>query len=1015
MNWQLARDWVLVLSGLASLVCGLEGIGWAQGPTPGEKPLKDELPRILAIEPQDALRSFVVEKGFSLEIVASEPLLSDPVDACFDENGRMYVAEMHDYPFSHEPTKLNPKGGGKVGAGIVRLLEDTDGDGRMDKSSKFATGLSWPVSVAPFRGGVFVLAPPTLWYLKDTDGDCVADVKEAVFEGFNRDNVQAIANNLKWGLDHRIYAAGASNPSVLSRGGKEVLRLGRSDFSFDPRTYEVRAESGGVQWGHSFDDWGNRFVCSNSNHIQQVIFPQRYAMRNPNYTASGFVRSIGKEGGAGPVFRRSAPEPWRLVRTRRRVADPRFAGLPESERHPTGFFTSAAGVTIYRGAAYPELRGQAFVGDVGGNLVHRKLLAANGVGFIATRADEGAEFIASSDNWFRPCNFVNAPDGTLLILDMYRETIEHPASIPDDIKEYLNLYSGDDRGRVYRLLSPSKKRLPVERLGDLSTTELVARLESPNGWTRETAQRLIWERQDKSAIGELRRVAATSEEPLGRLHAAYSLEGLSVLSAEGVLAALHDKHPRVREHAVRLSEPFLKSSQAAFSKVVAELSRLADDDDVRVQFQVALSIGEATVGDSEAAAVLAKILTKSTLAPEVRSAALTSVPSDPSNLVAALATSQAENPQLDASAALRELAAMLGASSDSVPLMRTLNMVFEKKSTSISVKRVLLNGAANGLARRGVRVSDVAARVTPELLAFVVSETGIALSSKSAASERIAAIGTAIWATEAEATRLAELLTPAEPQAVQIAVVKTLTRIGTSKLPGQLLANWKGLSPSVRSEVLDALTQSAPRIEVLLAAVEKGEIRSAEINPDKRQLLLNHANNKVKELAIRVLGRDINADRAAVVKTYEAALALTGSVERGQLTFTKKCSQCHKFGMQGFAVGPDITSVQNKSPNDLLIAIMDPSREAQPTFTAYSVVTKQGLVFNGLIVAESAASITLRKAEGKEDIINRSAIEELVSSGKSLMPDGMEKELKEQDVADVITFIKSLGQSAGKK
>lgn len=1013
MNWRLMKE--VVLTAIIVLTSCLATSLRAQTAVPEEKPLKDEMPRIPAIEPKHALQSFAVQNGFSLELVAEEPLLSDPVDACFDDSGRMFVAEMHDYPFSHEPTRLNPKGGGKVGAGIVRLLEDSNGDGRMDQSWKFATGLSWPVSVVPFRGGVLVLAPPTLWYLKDTDGDHVADIKEAVLEGFNRDNVQAIANNLKWGLDHRIYAAGASNPSVLLHRGKEVLRLGRSDFSFDPRANDIRAESGGVQWGHCFDDWGNRFVCSNSNHIQQVIFPNRYVIRNPNFAVSGVVRSIGKEGGAGPVFRRSAPEPWRIVRTRRRVADPRYAGLPESERHPIGFFTSAAGVTVYRGAAYPELRGQVFIGDVGGNLVHRKTLASTGVGMLATRADENVEFIASTDNWFRPCNFVNAPDGTLYVLDMYRETIEHPASIPEDIKDLLDLYSGDDRGRVYRLLGPSKLRLKVDRLGELATVALVSRLESLNGWTRETAHRLIWERQDKAAIAPLRQLLKTSSEPLGRMHALWSLEGLEALTVEDVIAGMKDSHPRVREHAVRLSERFLQSVQTAAPQIVEELSRLATDDDQRVQFQVALSIGEASPSDVGSAAVLAKLFENSSLAPEVRTAALTSVGGNPAVLTTNLALNAPLNHRSDLSGLMRELAAMLGLNTDVKPLLSTLQAVFESAAVSKPVKRALLVGAADGAGRRGARIADIAALLPSAVREFVAGELVTATTSEVDVADRIAATASLVWSAHMVDSRLAELLTPAESQSLQIAIIKTLSKSETSKLSGHLLAGWKSHSPSVRSEVLDVLCLSVSRMQTLLAAVERGEIRAAEISPDKRQLLLNHANTKVKDLAVKVLGQDVNSDRAAVVKTYETALGMNGSLERGQMLFSKKCSQCHKLGLQGFAVGPDITSAQNKSPQDLLIAIMDPSREAQPAFTAYTIVTKQGFVFNGLIVSESANSVTVRKAEGKEDVVSRSAIEELISTGKSLMPDGMEKELKEQDVADVIAFIKSLGQSGSKK
>lgn len=285
----------------------------------------------------------------------------------------------------------------------------------------------------------------------------------------------------------------------------------------------------------------------------------------------------------------------------------------------------------------------------------------------------------------------------------------------------------------------------------------------------------------------------------------------------------------------------------------------------------------------------------------------------------------------------------------------------------------------------------------------------LASDAKAAANERAAAALLIASADDAATEELlAKLLSPAESQTLQLAAVRGLSRMSSGNIAKTLLNAWKGYSPQVRADVVEALLVTVPRAEALLVAVEAGEVRSAEISPDRKQLLLNHSNAAVKERAKKVLGGDINNDRAAVVKTYRSALELTPSVERGQATFGKKCLQCHKLGQQGFAVGPDIVSVQNKAPADLLIAMLDPSREAQPAFMGYSVILKDGRVFNGLIAAESANSLTIRKAEGKEDVIDRTSIEELVSSGKSLMPEGLEKELQPQDVADVIAFIKSL-------
>ena len=282
--------------------------------------MADELPRIPPVPADQTGRTFQLEHGFHLELFAAEPQVASPVDACFDENGRLYVAEMRDYPFSWEPTKLNPTGGGKKDAGVIRLLEDTDGDGKADRSVIFADKLTWPTSVCCYRGGLFVLAPPHLQYFKDTDGDGRADVRQIVLSGFRRDNVQAVVNSLKWSLDNRIVFAAGRNGGTLTRDGKKVFSIHGQDLSLDPASFALTAITGGEQFGLSFDDWGNRFVCNNSNHIEQVVFEERYVRRNPYYAASE-RHSHDCQGGAGRS--RLSPEPARAVASRPH-ASPRF-------------------------------------------------------------------------------------------------------------------------------------------------------------------------------------------------------------------------------------------------------------------------------------------------------------------------------------------------------------------------------------------------------------------------------------------------------------------------------------------------------------------------------------------------------------------------------------------------------------------------------------------------------------------------------------------------------------------
>ncbi len=313
-----------------------------------------------------------------------------------------------------------------------------------------------------------------------------------MFEGFGKGNVQGLMNSFTWGLDHRIHVAVSSSGAELRKPDSpaESLSLRGRDFSFDPRTLQARPESGGGQHGLSFNRWGVKFVCSNSDHLQQVMFEDRYAARNP-YQASPPPRvSIASDGPQADVYRASPVEPWRIIRTRLR-AQQLVPGPLERGGLAAGYFTGATGVTIYTGDNWPNrFLDWAIVGDVGGNLVHRKQMTLKGTLYQGDRFDEKSEFLRSSDIWFRPVQFANGPDGALYVLDMYREVIEHPKSLPPMIKKHLDLTSGRDRGRIYRVIAQGKSRRTPPKMSGLSDAELVSLLQDANQWTRDTASRL---------------------------------------------------------------------------------------------------------------------------------------------------------------------------------------------------------------------------------------------------------------------------------------------------------------------------------------------------------------------------------------------------------------------------------------------------------------------------------------------------------------------------------------------
>jgi len=986
-----------------------------------------DMPRIPHTDAGDAVKTFRLADGFSVELVAAEPLVGDPVDACFDEFGRMFLAEMHGYPFSQEPTQLNPQGGGAKNAGIIRMLEDTNGDGRMDKSVVFADNISWPTSLCCYDGGIFVIAPEFLYYFKDTDGDNKADVREVVLSGFGRNNVQSVTNGLKWDLDNRIAFAAGRNPKDLKHRGMPMANVG-GDLRFNPKTEDFEPLTGGLQFGHSMDDWGTRFVCSNSDHIKQVIFPQGYLARNPYLVAPGMIRSIASDGASGRVFRISPPEPWRIIRQKWRAADKgyrlvinpdggwEFVPLDPTKKkgavpteYPVGYFTSATGITIYRGNAYPNrYRGNAFVGDVGGNLVHRKIVNTENVVYKADRADQGEELLASTDNWFRPVNFVNAPDGTLYILDMYRETVEHPYSIPEEIKKHLHLTSGSDRGRVYRLVSPDMKRLTPTRLGDLTGEQLVAELASENGWNRETAQRLLWERQDKSVIPALDELLKTTKSPLGRLHALCTLRGLDALTAEHVRLGLQDEHPRVRAHAVRLSESLLGTSDDLPKALVA----MCDDDSQHVRFQLAFSLGESP--GPQAIDGLARLARDPRNGSEVRTAMLSSVGGSADQLATSLLTDVEFVKQKHASAVVSQLALIVGANPDTAPSLRLLAAATGTQ-VPLSMQQTVLTGLGQGLDRRGASIPKLLADPAvskaqrEQMTQLFVRAADLASDEGRSSGERVLALRLLAFADFETATdRLPMFLSPQTAQPLQRAAVASLAQQESDDIAATLLAGWRTYSPQVRRDVVDAVLTKPARIHTLLQAIEDDKVKRGDLERDKKQSLMTHANAEVRQRSHAIFGGEVNSDRAKVVEEYQGILELDGDLARGQAVFTKKCSICHQVGDLGHQVAPNLASVQNKSPADLLIAVLDPNREAQPNFNVYNVITQQGRTLSGIIASESANSITLRRAEAKQDVILRDNIDELVSTGVSLMPEGLEKDLSRQDLADVITFVKSI-------
>jgi putative membrane-bound dehydrogenase-like protein len=972
---------------------------WPGTQASAQEDLGRELPRIRPLEPPAALESFRIHRGFRLETVATEPLVASPVSVCYDAEGRLYVVEMRGYPYPEAtPT------------GRVTRLEDRDGDGRFDARTVFLDGLSWPTGVVPYDGGVFVAVAPDILYAKDSDDDGVADVKKVMFTGFGTENVQGLLNGLLWGPDGWIYGVTSSNGGTirnLSRPDSTPVSVRGRDFRFKPDGSVFEAVSGGGQFGHSFDDWGHRFTCSNSNHIRQIVLPAHDLERNPALLSPAVLKDIPAEGPAAPVFRISSPEPWRVVRTRQRAADPDMRKrLSPTELVATGFFTSATGVTVYRGSDYPaEYRGNVFIGDVGGNLVHRKTLAENGATYRATRADANVEFLASTDNWFRPVNFANTPDGTLLILDMYRETIEHPWSIPEPIKKHLDLTSGKDRGRLYHLVSNTRRAHRKPHLASARTDELVALLADADAWWRETAQRLLIERRDASAVPRLRELARRRPTPLGRLHALWTLEVLGSLDSKELLAGLKDAEPRVRETSARLAEGHLPRDP----ELLAALLPLADDPDSMVRFQVALSLGAAG-GDARVIDPLARIAVRDASDPWTRLAVQCSIPKRASTLLGVLAAKEGFLETAEGQTWLDELATLVGAERDEASIRRLISRLDQSGARPETLVRVAV-ALNRGLKRVGRSLAVVLDDERKEWLESLCDRAISDATSEVPLDRRLTSIALIGMGRASRAVEvLPDLLDARQPTNVQLAALHALEEVNEPSAARLVLGQWKTMSPGVRREAAEYLFGRQDRLETLLAALESGSLSPAEIDPDRLRQLRTHRNAGLRARALKALGNESSSsrDRKALIESFRPALELSGDPHRGREVFARTCATCHRAEGKGVDVGPDLATITGRSTEDLLVHVLDPNREVAPNYVNYNVATVDGRFVSGIIASESAGALTLKRAEGATDVIPRDQIDTVASTGLSLMPEGLEKGLKPQDFADLFAFLKAI-------
>jgi putative heme-binding domain-containing protein len=662
---------------------------------------------------------------------------------------------------------------------------------------------------------------------------------------------------------------------------------------------------------------------------------------------------------------------------------------------------------VYRDDLFgPAFTDNVFISEPVHNLVHREVMTPNGLTFTSRRADDeqSSEFLASSDNWFRPTMLATGPDGALWVVDMYRLVIEHPQWIPKEWQEKLDLRAGADQGRIYRVLPVGVKPRPIPRLDKLSLAQLAAAIDSPSGWQRDMVQQMLLWRGDKSVATELKKIAVGSQRPQARVQAICTLDGLAVLDPQTLLAALGDKHAGVRTNAVRLAETRL----AGNGKVAAAVLALADDSDPQVQLQVAYSLGQWP--DARAAKALARLAVTHQSDRFLRAAVLSSTNAGNIQpiLTTVLAGQGAEAPDQQFVEQLVAVATALG--DKALPAA----VAAITKSAAGKFERwqmAALAGLLDVLQRRKASLAD--AHIDPQSLSPILKFAHTtAASADATADDRLAAVRLLANSTgdpRADIELLAGLLVPQTHGDVQSAAVDALARVDQPQATAALLAAWKGYGPALKSKVLDVLLSRDHSTLTLLEAIAAGKLPAGDVDAAHRQRLAQLKDEKLRARAAELLASTAGGDRATVVEAFRDVLALAPDVAAGREAFAKRCSVCHKLGDVGQAVGPDVASLSDKSPEFLLTAILDPNRAVEARYADYIAVTDSGQTFTGMLAAETGTNVTLIGQQGKQQVILRSELESLSASGKSLMPEGLEKDLTKQDLANIIGLLRSTG------
>ena len=940
----------------------------------------------LPLSPEESLKHYVHPDDFELRLFAAEPDIGKSLAMTWDARGRLWLCETVDYP-----NELAPEGKGRD---RIRICEDTDGDGRADKFTVFAEQLSIPTTLAFHRGGVIVQNATETLYLRDTDGDDKADTRKVLLTGWAAGDTHGGVSNFRYGLDNWYWAMQGYNNSTPTSPASDkhpaqtfgTFRMGFFRFRLsnddDPIVTDLEfiRSTNNNTWGLGISEEGLIFgSTANGNPSEFMPIPNRY------YEA---VR-----GWSAPTLGGIAAD---------NHFDPVTENVRQVDHH--GGFTAAAGHALYTARNYPPAywNRTAFVCEPTGHLVATFVLEPNGAGF---RSRNAWNLVASDDEWAAPVMAEVGPDGNVWVLDWYNYIVQHNPTPVGFQTGKGNAYETELRdkrhGRVFRVVPKGWKEGPANSLANARPDELDAQLKNTNMFWRLESLRLSTER---GIVG--RAAIATLPDAQGRETVALCRR----------LLALADAEPSP-EAAVEIQNLFGQTRWSG-DRILADAATCA-----------------AARNDSH---FLRLIVTGSVNSSQIESA--DPVKQEVVTRVAehfARGFAKGDSPLIHPSGTFSRVGEK--GTNNVRPLLLALST---SKSPYVPA---IVEGLARGWPKDGAVALD--SKTEEAIVALLKnlprgSQGRLVSLAERLGSKRMVEYGAEItFALLAEASdakldderRLAAARQAVEfrktDEAVAVALLKLLTPRTSPELAGGLLQTLAGgevdtlgrlvveklpvITPAARKEAVRLLLAREAWTPALLGALEKGTLGVGELALDQKQALATHPNKQLQGRAKKLLassGGLPNPDRQRVLDELQSITEQKADAAAGKLVFVKQCAKCHMHSGEGQKIGPDLTGMAVHPKRELLVHLIDPNRSVEGNFRVYTVVTDDGRVLSGLLAGESKTAIEIVDAEAKRHVLQRDAIEELTASTKSLMPEGFEKQVSKDDLANLLEFLTTRGK-----